>query len=62
MKENSNSHNTPPANSNMNGQVPLNGDNIIKDPNEWTTGDEPITGAQRSCLNTLSQEAGELFR
>jgi hypothetical protein len=48
MKENSNSHITPPANSNMNGQVPLDGDNTIKDPNEWTTGDEPITGAQRS--------------
>jgi hypothetical protein len=30
-----------------------------KDPDEWTTGDEPMTGAQRSYLQTLAQEAGE---
>ena len=30
-----------------------------KDPNDWTTGDEPMTGAQRSYLQTLAQEAGE---
>jgi len=29
-----------------------------KDPDTWTTGDEPITGAQRSYLETLSTEAG----
>jgi hypothetical protein len=33
--------------------------NTIKDPDEWTTGDEPMTGAQRSYLKTLSDEAGE---
>lgn len=33
--------------------------NAIKDPDEWTTGDEPMTGAQRSYLNTLATEAGE---
>jgi len=33
--------------------------NTIKDPEEWTTGDEPMTGAQRSYLSTLAQEAGE---
>ncbi len=33
--------------------------NTVKDPDEWTTGDEQMTGAQRSYLNTLSQEAGE---
>ena len=33
--------------------------NAIKDPNEWTTGDEPMTGAQKSYLKTLSDEAGE---
>ena len=27
--------------------------NTVKDPNEWTTGDEPMTGAQRSYLKTL---------
>ena len=33
--------------------------NTVKDPNEWTTGDEPMTGAQKSYLKTLSDEAGE---
>ena len=31
--------------------------NTIKDPDDWTTGDEPMTGAQRSYLKTLSEEA-----
>jgi hypothetical protein len=35
--------------------------NTIKDPENWTTGDEPMTGAQRSYLSTLSEEAGEEF-
>jgi Protein of unknown function (DUF3072) len=30
-----------------------------KDPDEWTTGDEPMTGAQASYLETLAREAGE---
>ncbi len=33
--------------------------NTVKNPDEWTTGDEPMTGAQRSYLHTLAQEAGE---
>ena len=32
-----------------------------KDPDEWATGDEPMTGAQASYLETLSREAGEEF-
>jgi hypothetical protein len=35
--------------------------NMIKDPEDWTTGDEPMTGAQRSYLKTLSEEAHEPF-
>jgi Protein of unknown function (DUF3072) len=35
--------------------------NMIKDPKDWTTGDEPMTGAQRSYLKTLSEEAQEPF-
>lgn len=35
--------------------------NMIKNPEEWTTGDEPMTGAQRSYLKTLSEEAKEPF-
>ena len=30
-----------------------------KDPSEWVTGDEPITGAQASYLDTLAREANE---
>ena len=36
-----------------------NPSNTIKDPDEWTTGEEPMTGAQESYLNTLATEAGE---
>jgi hypothetical protein len=31
--------------------------NAEKDPHDWTTGDEPMTGAQASYLKTLSEEA-----
>jgi hypothetical protein len=30
-----------------------------KEPEDWVTGDEPMTGPQRSYLETLAQEAGE---
>ena len=30
-----------------------------KDPEDWVTGDEPMTGPQRSYLNTLAQEADQ---
>ena len=30
-----------------------------KPTEEWVTGDEPMTGPQRSYLHTLAQEAGE---
>lgn len=39
----------------------LKGDNTVKNPDDWTTGDEPMTGAQSSYLKTLSDEAGEEF-
>jgi hypothetical protein len=35
--------------------------NTVKDPDEWTTGDERMTGAQASYLKTLSDEAGVEF-
>src|SRR3954470_9715900 len=31
----------------------------VKDPAEWTTGEEPMTGAQESYVHTLAREAGE---
>ena len=34
-------------------------DAAVKDPSDWVTGDEPMTAAQRSYLDTLAREAGE---
>lgn len=34
-----------------------NESNTIKDPDKWVTGDQPMTGAQRSYLSTLAEEA-----
>ena len=39
----------------------LTGSNVEKDPEEWVTGEEPMTGAQKSYLKTLSDQAGEDF-
>lgn len=44
----------------MSDQSPI-GDNTTKDPDDWVTGDEAMTGAQASYLRTLSQEANEPF-
>ena len=33
--------------------------NAQKDPDQWTTGEEPMTGAQASYLKTLSEEADQ---
>ena len=35
--------------------------NMLKEPDQWTTGEEPMTGAQRSYLKTLCEEAKEPF-
>jgi hypothetical protein len=35
--------------------------NPQKDPEQWSTGEEPMTGPQRSYLQTLCREAGEEF-
>jgi hypothetical protein len=43
------------------GNQEIKGSNTVKNPDDWTTGDEPMTGAQRSYLKTLSDEAGEEF-
>jgi hypothetical protein len=34
---------------------------LQRDPDEWKTGDEPMTDAQRSYLTTLCRETGEEF-
>lgn len=48
-----------PKNNEASGQNTEHKSNTVKDPNEWTTGAEPMTGAQHSYLKTLSDEAGE---
>jgi len=40
------------------GDVPSN---TVKDPDNWTTGGETMTGAQASYLKTLCEEAGAPF-
>jgi hypothetical protein len=35
------------------------GSNTVKDPDNWVTGDEPMTGAQNSYLHTLAEEADQ---
>ena len=34
---------------------------LQRDPDEWKTGDEPMTPAQRSYLETLCRDTGEAF-
>ncbi len=45
----------------MSNQQDTEGSNTQKDPDEWVTGEEPMTGAQASYLRTLTQEANEEF-
>ena len=35
--------------------------NAVKDPDYWVSGDEAMTGAQASYLQTLTEEAGQEF-
>jgi hypothetical protein len=45
-----------------NDRQPLPDDSSLqKDADEWKTGAEPMTAAQRSYLETLSRDAGETF-
>ena len=50
---------TTPIDENPKADAPVG--NMAKDPDDWTTGDEPMTGAQASYLKTLCEEAGEDF-
>jgi hypothetical protein len=38
--------------------LPNQSQNPVKDPEDWTTGGEPMTGPQASYLQTLLQQAG----
>jgi hypothetical protein len=39
-------------------ELPPQSRNPVKEPEDWTTGDEPMTGPQASYLQTLLQQAG----
>jgi hypothetical protein len=39
--------------------TPNPGSPTLRDPDKWKTGDQPITTAQRSYLETLYREASE---
>jgi hypothetical protein len=56
----SNTHSNDADGQDMLG-APREGDagTTEKNPGDWVTGDEPMTGAQRSYLDTLAREAGE---
>lgn len=47
----------------MTNQIPADNRNeaLQKDPDDWKTGDEPMTAAQRSYLETLARDTGEAF-
>lgn len=38
---------------------PSGSGNLEKDPSDWVSGDDPMTAAQRSYLDTLARQAGE---
>jgi len=46
----------------MTRQNPANDETALqKDPDDWKTGDEPMTPAQRSYLETLARDSGEII-
>ncbi|MGI8545966.1 MAG: DUF3072 domain-containing protein [Gemmatimonadaceae bacterium] len=57
MANNQNNQNNQNSNSNADQTHGL--DNTVKNPDDWKTGDEPMTGAQRSYLHTLASDANE---
>jgi hypothetical protein len=59
-KKAQNRHENPPDVDNPKTHPDPNS-NAEKNPDDWVTGHEPMTGAQASYLKTLSEEAGESF-
>ena len=59
MTENANGTPDPDEQETIGASSPEPGSGIDRDPDEWATGDEPMTAAQRSYLDTLAREAGE---
>jgi hypothetical protein len=59
MTENANGTPGPDEQETIGAPSPEPGSGIDRDPDEWATGEEPMTTAQRSYLDTLAREAGE---
>ncbi|ALU39217.1 hypothetical protein AS188_04985 [Kocuria flava] len=49
----------PRTDETLGAPAPEPGSGLDRDPDEWATGEEPMTAAQRSYLDTLAREAGE---
>ena len=50
----------PQGGSEVNPKIdPAPNSNTEKEPDDWVSGDDPMTGAQASYLKTLSEECGE---
>ncbi len=47
------------SSQNLPDNLPEQSQNPVKDPDERTTGGEPMTGPQASYLKTLMQQAGK---
>ena len=50
-------HRSPSESDTLGSPVPQQG--ATRDPEQWVTGDEPMTGPQRSYLDNLARQAGE---
>lgn len=57
QKKDADRHPDPPEVQNPKTDPDVAGSNKIKDPDDWVTGHEPMTGAQASYLKTLTEQA-----
>ena len=59
MTENASGSPDPDKQQTIGASSPEPGSGLDRDPDDWATGEEPMTSAQRSYLDTLAREAGE---
>jgi hypothetical protein len=55
----STSANPQSSSDTLGASTPSDSGNLEKDPSDWVSGDDPMTEAQRSYLDTLARQAGE---
>ncbi len=48
-----------PGEETIGASAPGQHEGLEKDPSDWVSGDDPMTGAQKSYLDTLAKQAGE---